>query len=91
MRYFELVNIEHFVLYLFPTLAFILLFTIGLGFYYFHTKKSDERMKKIIETFPGGIQGREAPFPLVVTLTIIGTVIWSLAYIILYGITGARI
>jgi hypothetical protein len=91
MRYFELVNIEHFVLYLFPTLAFILLFAIGLGFYYFRTKDSEERLQKIIESYPGGIEGREAPFPLILTLTIIGTVLWVLAYIILTGLLGVKI
>ena len=91
MRYFELVNFEHFVLYLFPSLAFIVLFAIGLGFYYFKTRDSEERMHKIIESFPGGIEGREAPFPLVVTLTILGTVAWTLAYIILTGVLGVII
>jgi hypothetical protein len=91
MRYFELVNFEHFVLYLFPSLAFILLFAIGLGFYYFKTKDSEERMHKIIESYPGGIEGREAPFPLIVTLVILGTVAWTLAYIILTGVLGVII
>ena len=91
MRYFELVNIEHFFLYLFPSLAFILLFAIGLGFYYIHTKDSQERLQNIIERYPGGIEGREAPFPLILTLTIIGTLIWVLAYIILTGLLGVKI
>ena len=90
MRYFKLINFEHLVLYLFPTFIFICLFAVGLGFYYFHTKNSDRRMEEIIETFPEGIQGREAPFPLVVTLTIIGTIAWVVGYIIFYGITGVR-
>jgi hypothetical protein len=91
MRLFELIGIEHFVLYLFPTLAFIVLFAIGLGFYYFHTKDSKQRMEEIIESYPGGIEGREAPFPLVLTLTIVGTVVWVLAYIILTGVLGIKI
>ena len=91
MRYFELVNIEHFVLYLFPSLAFICLFAIGLGFYYIRRKDSKKRMEKIIETFPGGIEGRDAPFPLVLILTIAGTIIWTLAYIILTGLLGVKI
>ena len=91
MRLFELIGIDDFVLYLFPSLAFIFLFVIGLGFYYVRTKNSKERMEKIIESFPGGIEGREAPFPLVLTLTLAGTVIWMLAYIILTGILGVKI
>jgi len=31
MRYFELLGIQHFTLYLFPAIAFIALFVIGLG------------------------------------------------------------
>ena len=33
MRYFEVLNIEHFVVhYLFPTLVFIVIFAAGLGY-----------------------------------------------------------
>jgi len=91
MRYFELLGIQHFVMYLFPTLAFIALFVIGLGFYHFHRKDSAERERRIIEQYPGGIQGRNAPFPIVVYLIIAGTVIWVLAYILLIGGLGVKI
>ena len=91
MRYFELLNLQHFVLYLFPALATIVIFAAGLGFYYLRRRDSAERETRIIEEFPGGIQGRNAPFPLVVLLIIVGTVIWSLAYILLIGILGVRI
>ena len=91
MRYFELLNLQHFVLYLFPTLATIVIFAAGLGFYYLRRRDSAERETRIIEEFPGGIQGRNAPFPLVVVLIIVGTVIWSLAYILFIGILGVRI
>ena len=33
MRYFEVLSIQHFAMYLFPAIAFIALFIIGLGFY----------------------------------------------------------
>ena len=91
MRLFELLNFDHFVLFLFPTMAFIFLFAIGLGFYYVRTKNSKAQMEEIIESYPGGIEGREAPFPLVLTLTIAGTIIWTLAYIILTGVLGVKI
>jgi hypothetical protein len=77
MRYFTLLGIQHFIMYLFPALATIVLFIIGLGYYYIRRKDSEDRKKRIIEEFPGGIQGRNAPFPLVVSLTIAGTVIWA--------------
>ena len=91
MRYFELLGIQHFVMYVFPTIAFIALFIIGLGFYHFHRKDSAERESRIIEQYPGGIQGRNAPFPIVLYLVIVGTVIWVLAYIVLIGVLGVKI
>ena len=91
MRYFELLGIYHFVMYLFPALAFIALFIIGLGYYHFHHKDSPERATGIIEEFPDGIQGRNAPFPLIVYLIIAGTVIWVFAYILLIGVLGVKI
>jgi len=91
MRYFEVLNIQHFVMYLFPTIAFIALFITGLGFYHIHRKDSAEREARIIERFPQGIEGRNAPFPLITYLVIIGTVVWVLAYIILIGVLKVKI
>ena len=91
MRYFELLGVQHFVMYFFPALAFIVLFISGLGFYHFRRKDSSERETRIIEEYPDGIQGRNAPFPLIIYLTIAGTVIWVLAYILLIGGLGVKI
>ena len=91
MRYFELVNFRHFVLYLFPALVTIVIFAAGLGFYYLRRRESAERESRIIEEYPGGIQGRNAPFPVVLILIILGTVIWSLAYILFIGLLGVKI
>jgi hypothetical protein len=91
MRYFQLLGIQHFVLYLLPALASIVMFIIGLGFYYMNRKGARERETRIIEEFPGGIQGRNAPFPMVLVLTLVGTIIWGLAYIILIGVLGVKI
>jgi hypothetical protein len=91
MHYFELRNFQDFVSYLFPALAGLLLFAVGLAFSHFHRRDSEERKKKIIESYPGGIEGRNAPFPLVLYLTIAGTVVWALLYIILTGTLGVKI
>jgi hypothetical protein len=91
MRYFEVLSIQHFFMYLFPAIAFIALFIIGLGFYHFNRKDSAERETRIIERFPGGIEGRNAPFPLIAYLVIFGTIIWVLAYIILIGVLKVKI
>ena len=91
MRYFELLGIQHFFMYLFPAIAFIALFIIGLGFYHFNRKDSAERGSRIIERYPLGIEGRNAPFPLLVYLVVFGTIIWVLAYIILIGVLKVKI
>ena len=91
MRYFQLLGIQHFVMYLFPALATVVLFIVGLGFYYINRKDAKERETRIIEEYPGGIQGRNAPFPLVLILTLVGTIVWGLAYIILIGTLGVKI
>ena len=92
MHFFELKNFQHFVLYLFPSIAFVFLFAIGLAYMHFHRKDSEERKKKIIEAYPDGIEGKNAPFPLVLYLIIWGTVLWSLYYIVVFiGLLGAKI
>ncbi len=91
MRYFQLLSIQHFIMYLFPAVATIVLFIIGLGFYYINRKDAKARETRIIEQYPGGIQGRNAPFPLVLILILVGTIIWGLAYITLIGVLGVKI
>jgi len=91
MRYFEVLNIQHFVMYLFPAIAFIALFIIGLGFYHIRRRDSAEREARVIERFPEGIEGRNAPFPLIAYLVLFGTVIWVLAYILLIGFLKVKI
>jgi hypothetical protein len=78
-------------MYLFPAIASIVLFIVGLGFYYIHRKDSQERKTRIIEKYPGGIEGRNAPFPLVLYLIIAGTIVWVFAYIVLIGVLGVKI
>ena len=91
MRYFDLLNLQHFVLYLLPGLISILVFVVGLGFYTIRRADSADRESRIIEEFPGGIQGRNAPFPVIVILIIGATVIWAVAYILSIGFLGVKI
>lgn len=91
MHYFELRNFQHFILWLFPTLLFVVVFAIGLSRMHFRQKDSDTQMEKIEHSYPGGIEERNAPFPLVLTLILFGTVLWGFLYIILYGILEVRI
>ena len=91
MRYFEVLGIQHFVMYLFPTIAFVALFMIALGYYHIKRKDSAERESRIIERFPEGIEGRNAPFPLIAYLVLYGTIIWVIAYILLIGLLEVKI
>jgi hypothetical protein len=91
MRIFEILNIQHFVMYLFPTLVFVLVFAAGLGYAHVRRKTSAVRLTRIIENYPGGIEGRNAPFPLAITLIIAGTLVWGLLYIILTGLLKVTI
>ncbi|MGB9440742.1 MAG: hypothetical protein WCB15_22545 [Desulfobacterales bacterium] len=91
MRYFEVLGIQHFFMYLFPAIATIALFIIGLGFYHIYRKDSAEREVRVIERYPGGVEGRNAPFPLIAYLIILGTIFWVLAYILLIGILKVKI
>lgn len=91
MRYFELLGVQHFTMYLLPAIAFVLLFAMGLGFYHFRARDAEDRENRIIEEFPGGIQGRNAPFPAIAYVTIAGTIVWVLAYILTVGFQGVQI
>ena len=91
MRFFELLNNQHILIYLFPSLLFIIVFGVALGFYHFYSADAEERKKKIIQRFPEGIEERNAPFPLVVTLIILGTVLWGFFYIMGIGLFKAAI
>ncbi len=91
MHYFELRNFQHFMIYVFPTLIFILLFALGLGYAHFQNKNSKAKTNKIVHTYVGGIEERNAPFPIVLILILAGTVLWGFLYIILYGVLEVRI
>jgi hypothetical protein len=91
MRIFEVLNIQHLTMYLFPSLAFILIFAAGLGYMHIRRRASEERLTRIIEKHPGGIEGRDAPFPLMLVLTIAGTVAWCLLYILFTGLLKVKI
>jgi hypothetical protein len=91
MRIFEVLNTQHLVMYLFPSLAFILIFAAGLGYMHVRRRASEERLTRVIEKFPGGIEGRNAPFPMMLTLTIAGALVWCLLYILLTGLLKVKI
>ncbi len=91
MHFFELRNFRHFVLYLFPALTFLFLFAAALAFMFFRRRDSEEREKRITETYLGEIEERNAPFPLIAFLIILGTVLWGFFYILFTGVLGVKI
>lgn len=91
MHFFELRNLQHFVLYLFPALISVLLIAAGFAFMHFRGKDSGEREKRSHYTFLGEIEERNEPFPLVLILIIAGTVLWAFFYILAIGLLGVKI
>jgi hypothetical protein len=91
MRFFTLLNFQHVMAYLFVGLLFVVLFGLALAFTHFHGPDTPRRQKEIINRYAEGLASRRAPFPLVMTLTIIGVVIWGVIYTLMYGLMGVRI
>jgi hypothetical protein len=74
------------VLYVFPTLIFMVVFGLALAFSHLRSEDEDQRKKKIIYRFPEGIEDRNAPFPLSMMLIVAGTVAWVFFYILGTGL-----
>jgi hypothetical protein len=91
MRFFDILNLQHVVLFLFPALVFIVLFGLALAYSRFQTPKGEDRAKESIYVFPDGIEDRRAPFPFALTLIIIGTAIWGFLYILISSLPGRKI
>lgn len=91
MRLFASLNWEHVLLYVFPTLIFMVLFGVGLGFHHFRGRDDARRHREITGRFPDGIEDRNAPFPLIMILTVVGTVLWAVAYILMTGLMERKI
>jgi hypothetical protein len=91
MRFFDLLNLQHAELFLFPALIFVILFGMALAYAHFRTARSDERSKLTLYVFPDGVGDRRSPFPLFLILIIAGTVIWGFLYILAIGLLGTKI
>ena len=91
MRLFALASFQDIMLYLFPTLIFMVLFGVGLAYARFHRQTDEKREKEIIYRYPTGIEDRNAAFPLVMTLIIVGTVVWAFFYILMHGVLEVKI
>ena len=88
MRFFELLNLQHVFGYIFPTLVFMLVFWVGLGYIHFRSGHEERRPG---HTFADGLEDGHSPFPLFMMLIIAGTFIWGVAYILMYGLTEVKL
>jgi len=91
MRFFPLLGFQHVLLFFFPTLIFIILFLLAIGQVHLSTKDAKEKKLRVAHIFPEGIEGRNAPFPLVLLLIIIGFLIWAVGYTLRTGLLSVRI
>jgi hypothetical protein len=91
MRYFTLLSFQDIILYVVPTLIFIVLFGLGLGFAHFKGKDDAGRKQRILRRYPAGIEERDAPFPLMLVLIIAGTLLWMFLYIVGSGVLEVKI
>lgn len=91
MRFFGLLNFQHVMGYIFPTLLFMVVFGVGLAFTHFHSKDAETRKTAVTGEFADGIQDRHSPYPLVMVLIIAGTIVWGFFYILMHGLLGVKI
>ncbi len=91
MRFFELVGIRDVVLFVLPTLIFIILFILAMSRARFHRKDSEERERTVVHQYPEGIEARNSPFPLVLILLVVGFLLWAFFYVIGIGHLGVKI
>ncbi len=91
MRFFALLNFQHIILYLFPTLIFIIIFGLALGYAHFKTAASEERKSSVQGRYPDELEDKNAPFPVALTLIIAGTIAWAFLYILGTGLMGVKI
>jgi len=91
MRFFELLNFQHTMAWLFPTLIFMVVFGIGLAYAHLRGKDSEARKNTITGRYADGIEERNAPFPLIMMLIVAGTFIWGFFYIVMHGALGVKI
>ena len=91
MRYYDLLNFQHTMGWLFTALIFMVVFGVGLAFAHFKDKDSEKRMHTIVTRFVDDIGDRYAPYPLIIILIIVGTFIWGFFYIVMHGVLGVKI
>ena len=87
MRFFSLLDFQYAMLLIF--LGLIALIFLYLAFYSHDFILGRGEKKEEIEEYPGGIQARNRPIPLILIFLYLGLVVWGLAYVVVLGIKGA--
>ena len=90
MRIFHLLNFQHVILYVFPTLIFVILLAVSLEKSVFKTRKSERVKDDIHHRYPENLAEKNAPFPIIMMLILVGTILWAVSYILLIGIGEVR-
>ena len=91
MRFFDFTTFQHLMIFIFPTMVFIIILGMLLKYSHFKRKDSEERKRKILHTYSDDIEGQNAPFPLGLYLIIFGTILWAFFYILGHGLFGVKI
>jgi hypothetical protein len=90
MRIFHLLNFQHVILYIFPTLIFVILLALSLEKSVFKTRKSELKQNEIQHRYPDNLREKNAPFPIIMLVTIAGSLLWAVSYVLLIGIGEVR-
>jgi hypothetical protein len=87
MRFFSLLDFQYVMLLIF--LGLIALILLYVAFYRHDFILGRGEKKEETEEYPGGIQARNRPIPLILIFLYLGLVVWVLAYVVMIGIRGA--
>ena len=77
--------------YIFGALTFMIVFGVGLSYSHLHTQDAELRKTRIIKRYAGGVEDRNAPYPLVMILIIAGAVAWGFFYMLMHGLLRVKI
>jgi hypothetical protein len=80
IRLFTILNYQNIVLYLFPSLIFLILLGLGIGYAHFGGVGGEDWKKVRYNIYAGEIEERRSPWPVVLLLIIFGTILWGIFY-----------
>ncbi|HSR10950.1 MAG TPA: hypothetical protein VLS90_05860 [Thermodesulfobacteriota bacterium] len=90
MRFFWVLDYQHFVLGAALGIVSAILVYLTFRFYYYTKERGDELMEQKFD-YPDEIHGVNHPSPPHVTFVIIGFIVWAIFYILIFGIYGGPI